>query len=404
MSTRSKGEGTVKRRADGRYEARRWVTTRTGERKRVSGYGKDAKAAIADRDDKCRKLTAGAPIQSSTATVAEVAASWRADSLPGLGTQSTLDTYAARSRVHIEQSALGKVRLRDLAIGHVERWLNTSEAAESSKRQDLIILRHVLEMAVRDDLIADNPARRVKLPKVTRADAEHLPVDAVAMIVERVEQRSRYGTAVRLLALTGMRRGEALALRWRDLTLTPGELAVRGTIVGSGKKLHRQPFPKGKKSRRIGLPADMVARLKAHKATQNAEKLASTMWLDAEGLVFTTSVGTPVDGRNLLRMVQSAARAVGVDQNVGVHTLRHSAATHLIYGAGVPVDVVQRLLGHADVATTLEVYGHPSALDVNAAVSNMSSALSGGVTPDVTPRLTPELSTDDRTPLTGNDQ
>ena len=129
----------------------------------------------------------------------------------------------------------------------------------------------------------------------------------------------------------------------------------------------------------------MVALLRTHKAAQAAEKLAAVAWLDTDGLMFATSVGTPVDGRNLLRVVQSAAKAIGVEQKVGVHTLRHSTATHLIYTVGVPVDVVQRLLGHADVQTTLSIYGHPSALDVGAAVSNMGAALSGVDTPTSTP-------------------
>lgn len=389
---RNRGEGSVRQRKSGRYEARIPIITADGVRKRVSGYGKSAKEAIADRDAKAAALQQGAPVRSSNATVAEVASMWRTTALPGFDTLSTREAYKSRCEVHIERGTLGQVRLRDLTVAHVERWVNGSKAAASSKRKDLIVLRHVLAMAVRDGLLAKNPAAQVKLPTVTRGDAEHLEMDVVVKIIERVEQRSRYGLAVRLLALTGMRRGECLALRWRDVDLSTGEIAVRGTIVGSGPSLARQGFPKSKKSRRITVPGGMVALLRAHKAAQARERLASVAWLDSDGLIFTTGAGTPVDGRNLLRMVKSAAKAVGVTQDVGVHTLRHSAATHLIYNQGVPVDVVQRMLGHADVTTTLEVYGHPSSLDVANAVSNMPSALSGVRTPV----STPELSDNDR--------
>lgn len=385
MSKRSKGEGTVRQRPDGRWEARKWVTTAEGVKKRVSGYGDTAKEAIADRDSKCRTLATGGPLRAATATIAQVAETWRTTTLPGVGTQNTRDTYATRCRVHIEDRPLGQVRLCDLSVGHVEKWLHTSTAAQSSKRQDLIILRHVLDMAVRDRLIRSNPAKAVKLPVVQRGDAEHLDMATVTRLIAHTERHSRYGTAVRLLATTGMRRGECLALRWRDIDLRTGEIAVRGTVVGSGPTLRRQPYPKGKRSRRFTVPPEMIAELRKQRARQNAAKLAAVAWLDTDGLVFTTAAGTPVDGRNLLRIVQSAAKRCGVTQRVGVHTLRHSVATHLLYTAKTPADVVQRLLGHTDVQTTLEIYGHPSALDVGAAVSHVSSALSGVDTPTSTP-------------------
>ncbi|MCM3897109.1 site-specific integrase [Gordonia sputi] len=385
--TRSKGEGTVRQRPNGRYEARKWVVSADGVRQRVSGYGANAKEAIADRDMKCKALAEGNPIRSATATIAQVAEVWRTTTLPGIGTQNTRDTYACRCRVHIEDRPLGQIRLRDLKVGHVERWLNTSTAAPSSRRQDLIILRHILDMAVRDKLIGSNPAKAVKLPVVERGDAEHLDMATVTRIIAYTEQHSRYGTAVRLLATTGMRRGECLALRWRDVDMSTGEIAVRGTVVGSGQALRRQSYPKGKRSRRFTVPPQMIAELRKQRARQKQDRLAAVVWLDTDDLVFTTAAGTPVYGRNLLRVVQTAAEHCGVTQRVGVHTLRHSVATHLLYTAKTPADVVQRLLGHKDVQTTLEVYGHPSSLDVGEAVSNISSTLLGVDTPGSTPEL-----------------
>lgn len=398
--TRSRGEGTVRQRKDGLFEARKNIVAKGGVRKRVSGYGKTAKAAVEDRDAKCRALQAGEPIKSSTATIAEIASQWREVALPAYKTQSTRDTYAARCKKWVEANALGTVRLRDLDAQHVQRWINTSTAAQSSKRQDLIILRAVLDMAVQRKLIAANPARTIALPHVEQVEADILSIQQVTALLEEIEKRSRYATAVRLTALTGARRGEILGLRWRDIDLATGEIRIRGTIVGSGKTLHRQEWPKGKRPRTVKVPPEMIALLKRHKASQAAEKLAALAWLDKEGLAFTTSVGTPVDGRNLLRVVQTAARRLRFDEElkIGVHTLRHSTATHLIYTAGVPVDVVQRLLGHANVKTTLTAYGHPSALDVADAVSKMGSALSGVVTPE----STPETSENDPESAAGN--
>jgi integrase len=98
--------------------------------------------------------------------------------------------------------------------------------------------------------------------------------------------------------------------------------------------------------------------LRKHKAGQAAERLrAANQWADC-GLVFTTELGGPVDPRNLLRVIEVAARAAKVD-GVGVHTLRHSAAVAVLE-SGVHIAAVADLLGHSSVAITGDVYGHTS--------------------------------------------
>lgn len=377
----------VRQRADGTFEARRSITDTYGRPRRPSGYGATEDAALADLSDKCRALELGKPIRSSTVTIAAVAREWRDVVLAGNPVQNTRETFDSRCRNHIEVGVLADVQLKALDANHIRRWLNTSKAAESSKRQDLIILRAVLDYAIERKLLIANVAREMSLPKVEQTEADTLAISEITEMLADLAVHTRYATAIRLTALTGARRGEILALRWRDIDLSTGNISINGTIVGSGKTLSRQPYTKGKKKRSIQVPSEMVILLKAHKAAQAAEKLASIVWGNTDNLAFTTSVGTLVDGRNLLRSVQKSAHRLGLDdgRKIGIHTLRHSTATHLIYTAGVPVDVVQRLLGHADVETTLRIYGHPSALDVAAAVSNMGAALSGVATPESTP-------------------
>ena len=184
MSKRSRGEGSVRQRPDGRYEARIWVTTADGERKRVSGYGDTAKAAIEARTKKAAALAAGAPVRSSRATLAEVAAQWRKHVLPvDYPARSTQDLYRSRCEVHIERAPIGAVRLCDLTPGHIQRWIATKSGAASSLRQDLIIMRHILSMAKRDKLIRDSPAADVKLPKAPRGEAAHLSMQQVTALL-----------------------------------------------------------------------------------------------------------------------------------------------------------------------------------------------------------------------------
>jgi integrase len=113
--------------------------------------------------------------------------------------------------------------------------------------------------------------------------------------------------------------------------------------------------------------------LRRHKAGQSAEKLrAGNQWHDS-GLVFTTELGGPVDPRNLLRVIEVAAKAAGVD-GAGVHTLRHSAAVAWLE-SGVHIKAVADLLGHSSIAITGDVYGHTSDEAARAAVDGWSGAL-----------------------------
>ena len=135
--------------------------------------------------------------------------------------------------------------------------------------------------------------------------------------------------------------------------------------------------PKTTRSRRtVPISPAVVAMLKSHKAIQAAERLrAGDHWTDS-GLVFTTEAGTPVEPRNILRAIETAADKIGV-VDVGVHTLRHSAATAWL-DAGVHIK--SDLLGHSSISVTGDIYGHASDAATRAAVDGLSGTLGLQVT------------------------
>jgi hypothetical protein len=145
----------------------------------------------------------------------------------------------------------------------------------------------------------------------------------VSQPVLRAAQRSRYYPALVLIAATGLRKGEALALSWDTnvVNLDEGWLKVRKTLGRVGTQLVF-PEPKTDRSRRtVPISPAVVAMLRKHRATQKAERLrAGNQWQET-GLVFTTELGRPVDPRNFLRVIEDAAEAAGVE-GVRVHTLR----------------------------------------------------------------------------------
>ena len=162
-------------------------------------------------------------------------------------------------------------------------------------------------------------------------------------------------------------------LSWDRVDLDAGTLKVAVTIARVNGRLTITE-PKTDRARRtIPLSRAVVALLRKHKAAQAAEKLrAGGQWQDC-GLVFTTELGTPVDPRNLLRLIEGAAKAAGVE-GVGIHTLRHSAAVRWLE-RGVHIKAVADLLGHSSIAITGDVYGHTSDDTARTAVDGLSSDL-----------------------------
>jgi integrase len=201
-----------------------------------------------------------------------------------------------------------------------------------------------------------------------------LDVSGVAAVLKAAEG-SRYYPALVLIVATGLRKGEALSLSWDTniVNLDEGWLKVRKTVGRVGKALVFSE-PKTDRSRRtVPLSPAVVAMLRKHKTAQTAERLrAGNQWQDS-GLVFTTEFGTPVDPRNLLRVVEDAAEAAGV-KGVGVHTLRHSAAVGWLE-SGVHIKAVADLLGHSSISITGDIYGHTSDETARSAVHGWSGAL-----------------------------
>jgi integrase len=134
--------------------------------------------------------------------------------------------------------------------------------------------------------------------------------------------------------------------------------------------------PKTERSRRfVSLPSPVVETLRRHKAAQAAERLAAVAWVpwpDHDDLVFPTHVGTPTDPRNALRSFDGTARRAGL-AGVGLHTLRHSAASALI-ASGAHLKVVQEMLGHSSYGITADVYAHVNVQQQREAAARLGEA------------------------------
>jgi integrase len=173
----------------------------------------------------------------------------------------------------------------------------------------------------------------------------------------------------------GLRRGEALAVRWDDLDLVHGTLSVKRTLVRvNGKLIFNEPKTE-RSARTIPLPSSCVMLLKSHRARQVQERLAVGPRWQENGLVFATTIGTPIEPRNLNRDFHRRCEEAGL-RRFRLHDLRHTCAS-LLLAQGVPARVVMEILGHSGISITLNTYSHVSPAIQQEALDKMNHLLEG---------------------------
>ena len=360
-----------------------YVDPATGSRRRQSFYARTQRDVRAKMADARKRLEVGAPVKDATCTVGDWLVHWRATTLAASSRKrSTCELYENLSRRHLELPPFGQIPLDRLKPSDVESLIlsmrdkaktdGSRALSDSTIRSAYAVLRQALDGAVRDGFLARNPAALVQRPSVHAPKVKYLDPDKASAIL-RAAEGSRYHAALVLIASTGLRRGEALALRWDCVDLDTGVLKVRETLGRVGGRLVSTE-PKTQRARRtVPLSPSVIALLKKHKAAQAAERLkAANVWEDT-GLVFCTEFGSAVDPRNLSRVFEVAAKAAGVT-GVGLHTLRHSAATAWLE-RGVHIKAISDLLGHSSIAITGDIYGHTSDDTARAAVELLSADL-----------------------------
>ncbi len=235
MAKNSNGEGSIYRRMrDGklvRYEGAITYLGEDGKTKRHTVYGR-TRAGVRNKLKTAReRLEAGSPVRDSNQTVGAWLARWRVTTLAVSDRKpSTRELYANLSRSHLEAAPFGAIRLDRLKPSDVEALVLAMRArtkpngaralSDSTIRSTYTVLRAGLDGAVRDGLLARNPAALVRRPGVPRTEARHLDAGDVAEVLAAAAG-SRYHDALVLIASTGLRKGEALALSWTASTWTP---------------------------------------------------------------------------------------------------------------------------------------------------------------------------------------
>lgn len=364
---RAKGEGSVRQRADGRWEGR--ITLPDGRRRSV--YAPTQRAVLA----RLRRLREQAELGVLSApgpgpgtvtggrrrTVGQFLEEWLATVVRPTCRPRTYRSYADVVRLHLIPT-LGKVPLdlSHLTPPRIAALLHHKQAEGLSPRTVTYIrdvLSRALNHAVRWGWLPKNPAPLAPAPRQERRPVRVLTPDEARRLLAAVRD-DRLGALYTVALALGLRKGEALGLSWADVDLDAGTLTVRGQLQRLGGGVVRTE-PKSAASRRtVYLPAVVAQALRAHRVRQREERLrAGPAWRgNPWDLVFTTPLGTPLDERNVTRQFQRALARAGLPP-MRFHDLRHSAAS-LLLAQGVSAKLVQELLGHATIALTLGTYSH----------------------------------------------
>jgi len=365
MTTRR--TGTIRERSPGSYELRYslGLDAATGKRRTahvtVRGTRKEAEKELRRL---LRSLDTGEHVDPNRLTVRDWLTQW----LDIVKTERSPLTY--ERYVELVQDrllpAFGNYRLGKLSPAHIQgaytQWATEGRrdgksGGLSAKSRLLIhnVLSAALGRAVELQHITRNPAQalRRRLPKDESGEMATLTAEQMQQLLDATRSTPLYWPVLLALA-TGLRRGELLALRWRNVDLDAGAIRVtenlvpvkRGTLVKS---------PKGGKVRVVTLPTYAIEELRRLKRDQAETLLMLGVRLSGDSLVCAQPDGRQMHPNVLTSYFGRVVRRLGLA--IHFHSLRHTHATQLLL-AGVHPKVAQERLGHATIAMTMNIYSH----------------------------------------------
>jgi integrase len=404
MAKRGQNEGSIYQRKDGRWVACVSVSLADGRHARQLFYGKKRHEVQDKLTVALADIQKGLPVVMEKRTVEQYLKWWLEEVVKRKNRPSTYTSYEHLVRNHLVP-ALGKIPLARLTVQDVRGFVNQKQDSGLSSRTVQYchaILRKALNVALKDEILARNVVALADPPRVVAKEVQPLTPQEARRFLEAV-QTDRLAALFTIAVSLGLRQGEALALRWRDVDLETGKIRVRYALQrllsndsvpdglerpdcegrlkvdgcagspsskrepGRPRQIHLVE-PKTKKSRRmIALPQVTSSALAAHRIRQiDAQGTAGSRWrtpvVHCEGclervddFVFPSAIGTPLDGCNVTKRFQRILKRANIPRH-RFHDLRHTAAT-LLAVQGVHPKVIQAVLGW-DQLSMVDRYTH----------------------------------------------
>ena len=342
----------IKRRKDGRYEAKYTVETPDGSKRR-SVYGKTREEVTVKLAAALEEAEEATP-QPTDATVREYLQGMHDQAVRHAVKRRTYESYRCIVNRHI-LPALGRTKLRELAPRRVQNFyagLLASGLSAKTVSNIHTTLHRALKLAVDWDLVSRNVCDSVSVPRRETQEVRALNREQAKALLSAAEG-DRFHSLYVLAVTTGMRQGEILGLFWSDLDLANRIVRVRRALVTGYGQVYESP--KTKRSRRsIALTTKATSALEDHRKRQRTAGLP----VEGDAPVFTNNVGKPLHPKNLMdRSFKPLLRKAGLPDTTFHAATRHTAAS-LMLTEGVHPKVVQEMLGHANITITLDTYSH----------------------------------------------
>jgi len=372
---RGRGEGTIYKRKDGRWAADITVGYENGKRLRRTFYGKTRQAVSDQLKEAQGKQVRGEVIPTGKQTVGDFLDHWLEHSIKPYRSPRTVLSYESQIKTHIK-TALGHRLLRKLRGEHVQGFVSGLLKKGLSPRSvsyARAVLRMALQTACERKLLPFNPAADgVAVPSVRRRVVEAITIERTRAILEAIEGH-RLAALFTLMLYSGLRRGEALGLRWSDVDLERRTLVVAQTLQRLNGELVFGDTKTEQSRRVIILASGAVSSLREYRLRQNSERIGLGPDWTETGLVFTTECGMPVDPRNVKRVFDRLLKDAKLP-HMRLHDLRHGCATWLL-AEGVDLKTISTILGHSSIRVTADVYAHVSQQQIGAAMDRLDQSM-----------------------------
>ena len=328
----------------------------TGERRQRAKTFRTRKEAQRALSEWLVEIDRGTALDPSTATIGDVLDRWLDAVAKHSVRATTLEDYRSTVTRHLRPE-FGNTLIQKLTGERIESFYARKRDEGAGARTVELCHRRLsqaLKQAIRWKLIAVNPCDSIKPPRALSKRPDVWSVTELNRFLT-IADEDAYSPLWFMAASTGLRLGEVLGLRWRDVELAASSIHVaQAQTLLQGRIQFQEPKTPAAR-RKVRITPDLIEALKEHRKAQLAERLRSPGWNDLD-LVFTTEHGTPIYPSSISRAFNRLTARADL-RRIRFHDLRHTHATHLLQ-AGQPVKVVSERLGHASISITLDTYAH----------------------------------------------